>query len=199
MASRLKKKRRTTSKSPRKVAVEKDPFGGGYKPRERLIYRYFNGSEVVAADPFPLQMGLLEKEGLDQDLKIMSSQSIPLTGENGTLGTVVEIVNHVRKVFQVEPYKNANGKESGLTDKECLELLGHFFGWLMTQKKSMPDSPTSWPTMASAPSVDAASATPNTSASSATVPEPSAAAEPPSPSVSALPSEEVSPTPTGNP
>ncbi len=122
-----------------------------WKPEDRQIYRYFNGTGVIAADPLPLQLALSEYEGLDVEFRLMGGGELTPAKEKAT--ATRNVVTLARKVFRVEPFQEAaDGKTAGLTDGECLQLLYHFMEWTGTQKKTPNGSPTSAATTEPAPS-----------------------------------------------
>ena len=137
-----------------------DDAGDFWQPEKRTIYRYYNGCEVVAADPLRLQSGMASYDGLDLAFKIIGSSDTAQSIE-----MVQDVADHVRTVFGVEKIRQTEAGPVGLTDQECLELLGHFFRFCASLKKNAPASPTSSPS-----SVPLDSAAPSLTASSAVSP-----------------------------
>lgn len=140
-----------------------DEAGDFWQPEKRTIYRYYNGVEVVAADPLRLQSGMASYDGLDVAFKIISGSDTAQSIE-----MVQDVAAHVRLVFGVGEIKETQSGPVGLTDQECLELLGHFFRFCASLKKNVPASPTSSPT-SEPPASDAPSPTASSAVSPSTV------------------------------
>lgn len=140
-----------------------------YTPKERKIYRYFNGEKVVHADPMILYKKIMAVgQELAVDIDVAKSPC------KEAIQADDEAVRKLREIFEVKPV-TSDGK--GLGEAEVIELFDHFWEFLEGLKKnSSPSSTTS--TSASSPPAD--SVTPSTSASgssangsSSSKPEPS--------------------------
>ncbi len=107
---------------------------------ERKIYQYFNGNEIIAADPIRVHLDLISTEGLDV---VEACKLIESGDDEASVEALKELVPAIRKAFSVEEYR-CNGKEQwGMTGLECLALLYHFFDYLAYLGKGMPRSATS--------------------------------------------------------
>lgn len=105
----------------------------GYRPKERLIYPYFDGEKMVNADPMDLYCRLAEKAGdLDADLQIAYSPS------KDRFKAREKMYERIRSIFDLKPHK-----EGGLTKGECEALLENFISWCNKLKKNSPLPQTS--------------------------------------------------------
>lgn len=112
-----RKKQRATS------AHEANGYFRPYTGRERLIYRYWDGDKNVAADPLVILRTLTTIEGfaLETDLKLAETDSAFAPA------AFARVVGAARKAFQAKEFSELNGgKQQGLTDSECVQLLVHF-------------------------------------------------------------------------
>lgn len=133
-------------KTSRKPA--QPPATGGYTPRERAIYRYFNGVREVAVDPLRVQRELAAVP--DLDLETDAKLAGLATPNPESAKSFDRLVEAVRKVFQVQPLSEDG---IGLTDAECVELLASFALYIADVKKKAqacltsapPTEPTSSP------------------------------------------------------
>lgn len=152
--------------------------GGGrgdlYHPRDRLIYRYFDGQREVAADPMVLYKLLMDVgPEIGIDMKVAASPSKDAGKAHD------KMVQKIRGAFGVLPLK-----DGGLTDLESVELLQHFLVFVDAIKKNsspLPTSPGETPAP-SAPSSVAGPPTPSSSGSGSTGGGSSTVGPPPSPS-----------------
>jgi hypothetical protein len=155
------------------------PAAVDYQPRERMIFRYFNGTKTTAGDPLRIQRELLSHPGdLDTDVKLLFvslPQAQPKVRE-----AFERVVATVRRAFNLELFDGERG--AGLTDQECVDLFSAFCNFIAELKKKAGISLTRSPTV-SFP-VDE-SVIESTSASSSTAPAPSTDKPPQSQSASA--------------
>jgi hypothetical protein len=151
-----------------------------YKPEQRQIYKYWDGTAWVLADPLVIyqRMAAVGPE-LYIDMKL--SESISKDAHLGRKNLLAKI----RKIFDLAEY--ADGK--GLTQAETVALLHHFIVYCEYVKKNYSPSPTSAaaPSPSTPPpaSADAAPATPTSSPSGSSDAEPSTAPQEPSPTAQA--------------
>lgn len=153
--------------------IEVDRFDV-YKPRERLIYKYWDGKKLVSADPLVLYKRMMERgPELSIDIKVSTSASKDAAKAHESL------VKGIREVFQVKTLE-----EGGITDLEAMDVLDHFLIYSeMVKKNSRPSQTLSAKLEDSvSPPVDG-QATSNSSDSGSTENAPSTAALTPSPSV----------------
>lgn len=117
-----------------------------YRPRERLIYQYFNGREAVRADPMLLYKKLMEVgPELDIDIKVANS---PSKDANKAYESMVA---KIRQVFDLKPLA-----DGGLTETETVELLDHFIRYNESIKKKVKTSPTSSTSLAASATANSA-------------------------------------------
>ena len=131
-----------------------------YSPRERLIYSYSDGTQVVRADPLTLWKRMMEVgPELSIDMRVAHSPSKDAVKAHGSA------LEKIRRIFAVRSWE-----EGGLSQLETFELLNHFMEWVGEQKKNGSSAPTSaaatW--APSAPSSDANPPTPSSSGSIST-------------------------------
>lgn len=134
----------------------------GFKPRERLIYRFWDGSRTRHADPLEVQARLLAFPNLDlqTDLKLVATD----TPESAA--ALDRIVAAVRHAFQIPEFNDDAGDPVGLTKAECWGLFQDFGRYFETLKKKLSGSRTS--SNATATSEANGSATNNGAGSSGT-------------------------------
>lgn len=103
-----------------------------YRPRERLIYRYFDGKRVVDADPMEL---------FRRQADVGPELSAHIKGAFSPLKTAPQeyqwMLEKIRTIFGVAPFK-----DGGLTDLETVDLLNHFLVWQGRLKKNSSPPPT---------------------------------------------------------
>lgn len=94
-----------------------------WTPGERMIFRYFNGSKTVAADPLVLYKRMMEvwpELSIDINVSISPLKEAPEAHNKA--------VQKIRKIFAVGTLE-----EGGLTDVECFQILEQFqtySGWV---------------------------------------------------------------------
>ena len=161
-----------------------------YKPAERIIYQYYDGTGIVRADPLRLYKRLKEVwPELSVDLSL--AESISKDADKG----YDNAINKIKKIFEVESLDKHRG---GLTDPEIRGMLDHFLIYCETVKKNLKSSVT--PSPAASPNSESTSAekppTSNSSDSGLTESAPDASGPNPSPMESQSHSE--SPIPETN-
>jgi hypothetical protein len=147
-----------------------------YKPSEMAVYRYWDGSKIVAVDPMVLHRRVSDagREELAIDLKV-SARPI-----KGNVEAYDSLLRKIRKIFNVVPFDGA----VGLTEVATVELLDHWLNYEYVQKKIANLPPTS-PAASSPPSSNSSAGSPPTGSSSgsgSTGTGPSTDTPPPSPS-----------------
>lgn len=160
----------------------------GASRRERLIFRYSNGVQQVAADPLEIQFALMEAPDFEHNLKLSQVRN-PLAAKDAD-AAFQSVVAAVRKAFNV-PHLDPQ-TETGLTAAECMELLGEFGEFMVAVKKKLPAPPTTSSASESEPSA-ASSPTPSESASGSTESVCSPGEVSPSPSAPSSPSAAAPP------
>jgi hypothetical protein len=111
--------------------------GAWHPGRQRWIYEFFDGSRVRSADPLRAHLELLDR----LDGKPGAAAPDPAdTVTDGTAEALRRVVAAVRAAFNVAPAAvDDEGNESGLDDRQCLELLRDFTDWFRVT------SPGRWP------------------------------------------------------
>jgi hypothetical protein len=126
-----------------------------YRPREQLIYHYWNGAEMVKADPIRIYKKMSEVgTELSANIRISSSPS------KGAPAAYDAMVRQIRTVFGLKPFD-----EGGLSDLDSCGLLDHFLIYCSMLKKNSSPSPTS-STSTEASKTSSAPPAPPTSSSS---------------------------------
>lgn len=166
----------------RKPSTEEEFSLTLYKPSEMAIYRYWDGSKIVAVDPMVLHRRVSDagREELAIDLKV-SARPI-----KGNVEAYDSLLRKIRKIFNVTPYDGV----TGLTEVATVELLDHWLNYEYVQKKIANLPPIS-PTASSPPSPESSAENPPTGSSSdsgSTDTGPFTGTPPPSPSGPELPS-----------
>lgn len=112
--------------------VPKDEGNFGlYKPKERWIYRYWDGQKIRPVDPLTLYKRLMSDwAAIDIDVKVARSKSKDNRSSHDKL------IGRLRTVFEV-PEKFEGG---GLTEQELMDLFDHFLTFIGYEKKSMNQS-----------------------------------------------------------
>lgn len=143
-----------------------------YQPKDRLIFHYFNGKEIVKADPVILYKRMMEKgPSLSVNLKVANS---PMKDADTAYG---KAVGEVREIFALPTPKDDLRaiEEECLTQVEAIELLDFFLAYCNDIKKNLRTSLISPMETSpdSNPSSDASPPTTNSLDSGSTDEEPS--------------------------
>ena len=157
-----------------------------YKPSERLIYSFFDGTRQRRVDPLPLYKRLKEVwPELSADIRVSGSPS------KGADEAHRRMVAKCYDVFEVKPFVENGGTSDGLGEVEVLDLLDHFLAYTGGVKKNLSRPVTSAEetpaSTASSPAEE--SPIPNTSVSGSTEGVPSTDSPSPSPREQESPSE----------
>jgi len=120
---------------------KKDPLSI-YRPKERMIFQFWNGQKMVSGDPLVLfkRMSDVGPE-LAIDIKVSSSPSKDASKAHNN------VVDKIRGIFGVQSLE-----QGGLSELETLQLLDTFLLYCDRVKKNSSQS-VIWPT----PSVDSTS------------------------------------------
>ena len=99
--------------------------------RHRMLFRYWDGSRYVAADPFVLLRKMLSTSKFDpeSDLKKLNIPDSKIITKQ--IGYIAE---GVREIFSLSPFR-PDGR-GGLTELECVNLLMEFTAYLERIKKN---------------------------------------------------------------
>jgi len=107
--------------------------------QDRLLFRYWNGTKIVAIDPFRVYREVVSEKTIDFD----------------TIGPMVEkweepattlLIDLICRVFGVQRYDSET--EKGLTDPELLNLFADLNDYLDYVKKKCNLGPISQPSTA---------------------------------------------------
>ena len=108
-----------------------------YKPRQRLIWSYYNGERLVQADPLVLWKQIMAvAPALDIDFKV--SQSVSRNAETAHKA----LVQRIRDIFHIKSLENDFEVVNTLTDAECIDLLNKFLSYCGWVKKNSSNSVT---------------------------------------------------------
>ena len=103
-----------------------------YRPSERIIYRYHDGTKWVRADPMVLWKRLMERgPAISIDTQVASSPSKDAKKAHDAL------IANIRLIFDLAPLN-----EGGLTEQESADLLDHFLIYTQSLKKKANLLPT---------------------------------------------------------
>lgn len=129
-----------------------------YYPGEMQIYSYFDGKQVVRADPMTLYKRVMEV-GPELAIDIKVANSVSRDANKAHEG----LLKKIRTIFNVRPLE-----EGGLTEVATANLLDHFLIYTETVKKNSSLLSTSSILGDSAPSLANGPVTTNTSESGLT-------------------------------
>lgn len=104
-----------------------------YQPKERSIYRYWDGKKYVDEDPMILSRKVAE---IGPELKIDIDVSNSASKDSTKAGLLA--LAKAQKIFSVKPFS-----EGGLLEDEVWELFNHFLIWRGGVKKNLKKSQTS--------------------------------------------------------
>jgi len=108
-----------------------------FSDKERMIFRYHNGTKQIAADPLVIQRKLLSQKDVDLD----SEFRLAVSDTKESLAAISRVVDVIRFSFGVKPLDPET--EEGLTDTECLQLMASYAEFLNELKKKASLSPIS--------------------------------------------------------
>jgi hypothetical protein len=117
-----------------------------FKPKERRIFRYFDGQKKRGIDPLEAQLAL-EAADVDWEKKLLDFRIYAAMDEKNetvvreAIEAAQDIVAVVRKAFKIPEYDAE--AEVGLTLMELLDLVAAFIGWRNDVQESFESSQTS--------------------------------------------------------
>ncbi len=181
---KAKWKQLTTKKAPTSFNEELYDRYDVYLPRERLIYSYFNGKELINADPMVLYKKVAAKgEMLNADI---TASNVPQSKFAGPARE--RLIKSIQEIFGVKPLE-----EGGLTELETTELLDSFMVFCEAVKKNSSPTQTqaeeTWPSTALPSKEGKDQPTSKPSDSGSTESESTSNHKPPSPSEPCQPSD----------
>lgn len=104
-----------------------------YKPKERRLYSYWNGTKQVEADPMVIYKKMMAvAPELHIDIKVAESKSKDAGKAHNSM------INHIRNIFSLKPFE-----DGGLTEIESILLFDHFTTYCGFVKKNTNPSVTS--------------------------------------------------------
>ena len=104
-----------------------------FKPKERMIFKFWDGEKIREIDPMVLY-GRLGDVSTELDVAIKLSRSASKDSRQGHR----EVVQLLSKIFGVKSFE-----EGGLTESELLDVFISFMEWVDRLKKNSPQSLTS--------------------------------------------------------
>lgn len=109
-----------------------------FSPRQRLIYRYFDGKREVWADPVAL-FKRVAAAGPELLIDLKVSQSASKDAE----AAYVNALAKVREIFHLPPpVSDAEVGEAALSSVEVVELFNHFMAYCGDVKKNSATTAT---------------------------------------------------------
>ena len=106
-----------------------------YEPKEKEVFRFYNGEKMVRADPLVLYKRLMDKgPELHIDLKVSVSASKDAEVAHKALD------RKIREVFNLSPLVDGIDATNTLTETQTVELLTAFITYCGFQKKNMNTS-----------------------------------------------------------
>lgn len=157
-----------------------------YAPAERQIFHYWNGVEIVKADPVEL---LRKMAGISAELAV--NWKLALSPSGAAPRAYADMLVQIRDLFGVKPLA-----EGGLTETETIGLMDAFLEYVEQVKKNSGSTETSWILPVTPPSPAEDPPTPSSSDSGST--ESEASSTPPTPPPSESESASPLPIPTWN-
>lgn len=110
---------------------KKQPKENVFHPKDRVLYKFWDGKDQVTADPLVLFKKLMEKgKEVSHNMKLSNSND-----SNSTQGHS-NLVANARWIFNVKPLELG-----GLTEQECVNLLDHFLSWCSDITNKFPIRP----------------------------------------------------------
>ena len=101
-----------------------------YAPKERLIYKYWNGEKIVSVDP----MVIAEK--IDQhSITLTVDAKVAFSMSPDAPKAYQSMLNAIREIFGVKEFQEGKG---GLTRLETMGLIDQFNTWVEELKKNSP-------------------------------------------------------------
>ena len=157
-----------------------------YRPEERYIYHYWDGSRMVAADPLELykRVSGIGTE-LSIDMKVAQSES------KASKDAHASMLDKIRAIFDIAPPVSPIDCTGTLSQIELVDLFDHFMLFAEGVKKNSRKSPTSFTAILppSKPSSNASQAISSSSGSGSTGEGPSTDGPARSPMGPPLPSD----------
>lgn len=101
-----------------------------YRPKERMIFSYFDGDKVVRADPLALY-----KRVMDMGPSLSIDSAVAISQSSNATKAQNELIANIRSIFLLRPL-NGIDCTGTLTDIETLNLLDEFMHYTETLKKN---------------------------------------------------------------
>lgn len=158
-----------------------------YSPGEQLIYSFFNGRDIVRADPMTLYKRVAARGGdLDAARKVAVSTLLKPADVSKAHD---DVIRYIREIFDLPAPKGLDCTGT-LTEEDCVGLLDHFYTFVGVKKKGPSPTPT--------PAAGTSGATPSSSAAAQATPSssPSGSADSASSTENPAPSPSASPSPS---
>ncbi len=108
-----------------------------YQPQERLIFKYFNGKEVVSADPMVLFKRYAAVQGdFNHQIRAIAAGWKPSTGDD-SLALHTKVTDTMRQILDLPPFA-----DGGLSDAEVGNCFAQFIQYSQVVKKNSSLFPT---------------------------------------------------------
>lgn len=101
-----------------------------YKPKDRRIFRYWDGVKERYADPIEIVRSITNIENLDIDADSIKAEQ----GDAESLG---RILDGLRDILDIPHYTENDGEPEGLLNDEVLEVYKEFSNFVMAKKKDI--------------------------------------------------------------
>lgn len=110
-------------------------FSGGASDRDRLVFRFRDGTRSRYADPIAVERSLIESLGRDWRAVLRDlSKPVPagLVGEQREEAEAkvedlrLRVLRATHAAFGTHPLRDSDGRMTGLTEVEAFDLLGGF-------------------------------------------------------------------------
>lgn len=126
-----------------------------YDQNEVKIFEYFNGTEIVACDPYDIMLKIASFDDFDWEAAFGTFIKREIELENGQVNVkdageaariTQELIEKLRGVFGIEPLaRTPAGVYVGLGGSQVIKVLMNWHEFLSTLKKTDEDTPTSPP------------------------------------------------------
>ena len=97
-----------------------------YKPKDRLIFKYFDGEKIVSADPM-----VVYRRMLDVSVDLNVDMTVATSASKDAPSSYQKMIEKLRKIFQVKPLELG-----GLTENETFLVYINFSNFCDFVKKN---------------------------------------------------------------
>jgi hypothetical protein len=121
-----------------------------YTPKERAIFRYYNGAQIVYGDP--LHMDLRLREALGGNAKQVYEDYNDDEHPEVNIPATLKLIEATRAAFEMLPFDPLTGQ--GARDEHCLKALWDLWEWTEKNGSGAVSSPSGSRPSTSIPSSD---------------------------------------------